>query len=42
MVYQLFLMFIKRAENANIGEVIVATEDQEIIDDVKKMVEMLF
>tara|TARA_B100000902_G_C27138669_1_gene827437 strand:+ start:53 stop:751 length:699 start_codon:yes stop_codon:yes gene_type:complete len=26
----------KRAEKANIGEVIVATEDQEIIDDVKK------
>ena len=26
----------KRAESANIGEVIVATEDQEIIDDVKK------
>ncbi len=26
----------KRAEEANIGEVIVATEDQEIIDDVKK------
>ena len=26
----------KRAENANIGEVIVAAEDQEIIDDVKK------
>jgi len=25
----------KRAENANIGEVIVATEDQEIINDVK-------
>ena len=25
----------KRAENANIGEVIVATEDQEIIDEVK-------
>ena len=25
----------KRAESANIGEVIVATEDQEIIDDVK-------
>ncbi len=25
----------KRAEKANIGEVIVATEDQEIIDDVK-------
>ena len=25
----------KRAQNANIGEVIVATEDQEIIDDVK-------
>ena len=26
----------KRAEKANIGEVIVATEDQEIIDDVKQ------
>ncbi len=26
----------KRAEEANIGEVIVATEDQEIVDDVKK------
>ncbi len=26
----------KKAETANIGEVIVATEDQEIIDDVKK------
>ncbi len=26
----------KRAEKANIGEVIVATEDQEIVDDVKK------
>ena len=26
----------KRAESTNIGEVIVATEDQEIIDDVKK------
>ena len=25
----------KRAENANIGDVVVATEDQEIIDDVK-------
>ena len=25
----------KRAESANIGEVIVATEDREIIDDVK-------
>jgi len=25
----------KRAENANIGEVIVAAEDQEIVDDVK-------
>ena len=25
----------KRAESANIGEVIVATEDQEIIDEVK-------
>ena len=25
----------KRAENANIGEVVVATEDQEIINDVK-------
>ena len=26
----------RKAEEANIGEVIVATEDQEIIDDVKK------
>ena len=26
----------KKAEEANIGEVIVATGDQEIIDDVKK------
>ena len=26
----------KKAEKANIGEVIIATEDQEIIDDVKK------
>ena len=26
----------KKAEEANIGEVIVATEDQEIIDDVKQ------
>ena len=26
----------KRAEKANIGEVIVATEDQEIINDVKQ------
>ena len=26
----------KKAEKANIGEVLVATEDQEIIDDVKK------
>ena len=26
----------KRAEKANIGEVIVATEDNEIIEDVKK------
>ena len=26
----------KKAEEANIGEVLVATEDQEIIDDVKK------
>ena len=26
----------KKAQEANIGEVIVATEDQEIIDDVKK------
>ena len=25
----------KKAENANIGEVIVAAEDQEIVDDVK-------
>ena len=27
---------LKRAESANIGEVVVAAEDQEIIDDVKK------
>ena len=27
----------KKAEKAKIGEVMVATEDQEIIDDVKKM-----
>ena len=27
----------KRAEKANIGEVIVATENKEIVDDVKKM-----
>ena len=27
---------LRRAESANIGEVVVATEDQEIIDDVKK------
>ena len=26
----------KKAEEANIGEVVVATEDQEIVDDVKK------
>ena len=26
----------RKAEEANIGEVIVAAEDQEIIDDVKK------
>ena len=26
----------KKAESANIGEVVVATEDQEIVDDVKK------
>ena len=26
----------KRAQDANIGEVFVATEDQEIVDDVKK------
>ena len=26
----------KKAEKANIGQVVVATEDQEIIDDVKK------
>ena len=26
----------KKAEEANIGEVVVATEDQEIIDDVKQ------
>ena len=27
---------VKKAENTNIGEVVVATEDQEIIDDVKQ------
>ncbi len=27
---------LRKAEEANIGEVIVAAEDQEIIDDVKK------
>ena len=27
---------MKKAESANIGEVIVAAEDQKIIDDVKK------
>ena len=27
---------VKKAETANIGEVIVAAEDQEIVDDVKK------
>ena len=26
----------KKAQDANIGEVIVAAEDQEIVDDVKK------
>ena len=26
----------KKAEEANIGEVVVATEDKEILDDVKK------
>ena len=26
----------KKAEEANIGEVVIATEDQEIVDDVKK------
>ena len=30
----------KKAESAKIGDVIVATEDQEIIDDVKKNGEM--
>ena len=29
-------LVFKKAEEANIGEVVVATEDQEIIDDVKK------
>ena len=29
-------MLLKRLRDANIGEVFVATEDQEIIDDVKK------
>ena len=28
----------KRAEKAKIGDVLVATENQEIVDDVKKMV----
>ena len=27
---------VKKAESANIGEVYVATEDQEIVDDVKQ------
>ena len=27
---------LKKAEEANIGEVVVATEDKEIIDDVKQ------
>ena len=27
---------VKKAEDSNIGEVFVATEDQEIVDDVKK------
>ena len=36
MDYQLFHKLQKKAEEANIGEVIVATEDQEIVDDVKK------
>ena len=35
-------MFLRKAEEANIGEVLVATEDQEIIDDVKKMVAKQF
>ena len=33
---------LRKAEEANIGEVIVAAEDQEIIDDVKKMVAKLY
>ena len=31
---------VKKAKNANIGEVYVAAEDQEIIDDVKKKFEI--
>ena len=27
---------LKKAQKANLGEVFVATEDQEIVDDVKK------
>ena len=37
MIYQLFHMYLERAQEANIGEVVVATEDQEIVDDVTKM-----
>ena len=29
-------MFLRRAESADIGEVVVATEDIEIVNDVKK------
>ena len=32
----------KKAEEANIGEVIVAAEDQEIVDDVKQMADRQF
>ena len=33
---------LKKAEEANIGEVVVATEDQEIIDDVKELIFIQF
>ena len=32
----------KNAEKANVGEVVVATENQEILEDVKKMAEEEF
>ena len=34
--YSIISHVAKRAEEANIGQVIVATEDQEIVDDVKR------